>query len=84
MGNCCAAEHNTQETNLKEKGQKDKYDHVPIATVLKFQAIIRGFLARRRVKKLYGFEMTHGLMNRGTVHVEMDPEKLEEQRVRVQ
>jgi len=28
--------------------------------------------------------MTHGLMNRGTVHVEMDPEKLEEQRVRVQ
>ena len=28
--------------------------------------------------------MTHGIMNRGTVHVEMDPEKLEEQRTRVQ
>ena len=28
--------------------------------------------------------MTAGLMNRGTVHIEMDPEKLEEQRQRVQ
>jgi len=27
---------------------------------------------------VYGFEMTAGLMNRGTVHIEMDPEKLEE------
>ena len=79
MGNCCAAEHNTQETNLKDRGQTDdRFKHIPIATVLKFQSIIRGFLARRRVKKAYGFEMTHGLMNRGTVHVEMDPEKLEE------
>jgi hypothetical protein len=82
MGNCCAAEHNTQETNLRDRGQTkggERYEHIPIATVLKFQSIIRGFLTRRRVKKAYGFEMTHGLMNRGTnVHVEMDPEKLEE------
>ena len=28
--------------------------------------------------------MTHGLMNRGANQVEMDPEKLEEQRARVQ
>ena len=36
------------------------------------------------VKKIYGFEMSHGLLMRGTVHIEMDPEKLEEQRARVQ
>ena len=27
--------------------------------------------------------MTHGLLQRGTVHIEMDPDKLEEQRARV-
>ena len=36
------------------------------------------------VKKIYGFEMSHGLLMRGTVHIEMDPDKLEEQRARVQ
>jgi hypothetical protein len=36
------------------------------------------------VKSTKGFEMTHGLMNRGGVtQIEMDPEKLEEQRARV-
>jgi hypothetical protein len=28
--------------------------------------------------------MPAGLINRGTIHIEMDPEKLEEQRARVQ
>ena len=42
------------------------------------QSLIRGFLTRRMVKKIYGFEMSHGLLMRGTVHIEMDPEKLEE------
>ena len=28
--------------------------------------------------------MSHGLLMRGTVHIEMDPDKLEEQRARVQ
>ena len=46
--------------------------------------MIRGFLTRRMIKKIYGFEMSHGLLMRGTVHIEMDPEKLEEQRARVQ
>jgi hypothetical protein len=39
MGNCCAAEHNTQETNLKDRaaaGQNNRFEHIPIATVLKF------------------------------------------------
>ena len=51
---------------------------LPIFTVIKAQAFIRGLLARRRVKRVYGFQMSQGLMNRGTVHIEMDPEKLEE------
>ena len=64
--------------------EQNQHTLIPIFTVIKFQAIIRGFLARRRVKKIYGYEMTHGLMNRGNNQVEMDPEKLEEQRARVQ
>lgn len=57
---------------------------IPIHLVVKMQSTMRGFLARKRVKKIYGFEMTPGLLNRGTVHIEMDPERLEEQRQRVQ
>ena len=53
---------------------------IPLPTVVKMQSIMRGFLARKRIKKVYGYEMTPGLLNRGTVHIEMDPEKLEEQR----
>jgi hypothetical protein len=30
------------------------------------------------IKKIYNWEMSHGLLMRGTVHIEMDPEKLEE------
>ena len=44
---------------------------------------MRGYLTRRAVKKCFNFEVTHGLMRRNTVHIEMDPEKLEEQRARV-
>lgn len=57
---------------------------LPIPIIVKMQAIMRGYLARKRIKKVYGYEMTPGLLNRGTVHIEMDPEKLEEQRQRVQ
>ena len=79
MGGCCAAEKNTQETNLMaNKAEDHQFGNIPIYTVIKFQAITRGYLARRKVKSTYGFEMTHGLMNRGTTHIEMDPEKLEE------
>ena len=55
---------------------------VPPWAVIKMQAIIRGFLARRRVKNVYGFQMTPGLLRRAVV--EMDPAKLEEQRQKVQ
>ena len=45
--------------------------------------MVRGFLTRRAVRKVFGFEMNPGLLRRHTVHIEMDPEKLEEQRARV-
>ena len=46
--------------------------------VVKMQAIMRGYLDRKRVKRVHGYEMTPGLLNRGTINIEMDPEKLEE------
>jgi hypothetical protein len=30
------------------------------------------------IKKIFGFEMSEGLLMRGSIHIEMDPEKLEE------
>lgn len=32
---------------------------------------------------MYGFERTPGMLNRGRIHVEMDPEQLRQQRERV-
>ena len=48
-----------------------------MVTVVKIQALIRGFLARRRVQNIYGFKLSPGLMMRGSVHIEMEPELLE-------
>jgi len=87
MGNCCsndAQEEGTQETNMSKNAMTSKTrkqslnNKYPIYTIIKAQALIRGFLTRKMVKKIYGFEMSHGLLLRGTVHIEMDPEKLEE------
>jgi hypothetical protein len=36
-------------------------DTVPLWTVVKFQALIRGFLTRRRVARVYGFASTPGI-----------------------
>jgi len=56
----------------------------PIATVIKAQALMRGMLARRRVKRAYGFEMSPSLFNRRPTNiVELDPVKLKEQQDRV-
>ena len=66
------------------KNQDIDLKGIPIFTVIKAQALMRGFLARRWVKKVYGYEMSRGLMMRGSVHIEMDPQKLEAQRARVQ
>ena len=85
MGNCCSNEtqdNNDQNINKISKSRRD-LKAIPIHTVVRMQALIRGFIARRVVKKIYGFEMSQGLLIRGTVHIEMEPEKLEEQRARV-
>lgn len=57
---------------------KKQFDKVPIHQIVRLQALIRGFLSRVMVKKIYGFEMSQGLLMRGTVHIEMEPEKLEQ------
>jgi hypothetical protein len=83
MGNCCGGgTKNNKDANFSRKGP-DNLDGIPIFTVIKAQALMRGFLARRKVKKVYGYEMSRGLMMRGSVHIEMDPQKLEAQRARV-
>lgn len=37
---------------------------LPIFTIIKFQAIARGFIARNRVKKIYGFQRSPGMLHR--------------------
>ena len=69
--------------NLKTKSRRD-LKNIPIHSVIRMQSLVKGFLTRRMIKKIYGFEMTQGLLMRGTVHIEMEPEKLEEQKARVQ
>ena len=83
MGGCCSGDANRNETNLSRKGELNT---VPLAMVIKAQALMRGMLARKRVKRAYGFEISTGLFHRrgGTNLVEMDPVKLEEQRQKVQ
>lgn len=50
--------------------------------VVKFQAHIRGYLARKKVGKMHGFKANMGLMNRRT-DTEIGAEKLKAQRDRV-
>ena len=42
---------NTISANLHFCGEGD----VPLATIVKFQSIMRGVLARKRVRDIYGF-----------------------------
>jgi hypothetical protein len=46
---------------------------------------MRGFLARRRVKRKYGFEASPGILNRRNfnTNIQLDPIRLEQQRSRV-
>ena len=85
---CCGGEEkNDKVANLSRKGGRTptkgiKIDDrvmktIPIHMVVKMQAVMRGYMARRKIKRIYGYEMTPGLLNRGTIHIEMDPVKLE-------
>ena len=84
MGKACCSNKDVEDkdTNLsrrKRSGKKNTVNEdfgkkLPLATVIKFQAIIRGFLTRRQVRNTYGFTMTPGMLNRNKLHIEMDPE----------
>jgi hypothetical protein len=82
MGNCCSGDtkQNIERDLFRGKNDFDLRG-IPIQLVLKVQALVRGFLARRRIEKIYGFVASPGLLRRG---FDYDPEKLEEQRIRVQ
>ncbi len=82
MGNCCGGEKdNAPERNDLRPKAIGEFSGLSIVQVVQLQALIRGFLTRRKVKRVYGFEMTKGLLYRS---FDMDPEKLEQQRMRVQ
>ena len=45
------------------EGNRGEEINVPIVTVIKFQAIARGFLIRNRIKKSHGFTSKPGMMH---------------------
>jgi hypothetical protein len=68
-----------------KKNQYPDLSSFPLPLVIKAQALIRGMLARKRVKAIYGFQVSPGIIRKpGSGLLEMDPVKLEEQRQRVQ
>ena len=92
---CCGNKTNNVDKDLsrkasgkKNKGKNGKLDgdfngDLPIWTVIKFQAIVRGYLTRKSIKTVYGFQRTPGMLNRGKIRIEMNPEQLEAQKKRV-
>ena len=87
MGNysCCHKDKtDSKDINLTTKGgTKLSFQLDEVYLLVKCQSMIRGYLTRKKVKKAYGFQASPGLINRTTLHIEMDPAKLEEQRMRV-
>lgn len=92
MGGCCSNEHQQdRDANLMKPFMEGNTitngDGTPykgdIFYLIKVQARVRGLLTRKRIKRAYGFTVSPGLFGRGTMHIEMDPEKLEEQKARV-
>ena len=51
--------------------------------ITKMQAVMRGFLARRKVKAVYGYTMKKGILGR-SASIKISPEQLAIQRERVQ
>ena len=75
---CCGGEKQDPrtETNLKKHADTNDLNGFPLATVIKAQSLMRGFLTRRRVKRTYGFEMRTGLMG-NRMNPNLDPDELE-------
>ena len=89
MGNTCCNctdKDSEIEKNLMNRGgkySKNNPSNISIATLVKVQARIRGWIARRRIQRLYNYQVNPNIYGRGTMHIEMDPRQLEEQRERV-
>ena len=62
---CCsnaqAEQSKATETNLKNRIETDKLE---MRLIIKMQAVMRGFLARRKVQAVYGFRMKKGLLGK--------------------
>ena len=83
---CCGNKSNNVEKDLsrkasgkKNKGKNGKLDgdfngDLPIWTVIKFQAIVRCYFSRKSIKTVYGYQRTPGMLNRGKIRIEMNPE----------
>ena len=63
--------------------QANDYTTIPIWKIIKCQSLIRGMLARKKVKSIYGWEVSPNLFAR-RIQDYIDPVKLEEQRLKVQ
>ena len=82
MGNCCSADQKkNKDINLSKFNEHISQSALSMKMVIRMQAIARGFIARKKVKNVYGYQMTKGLLHRGDIDI--DPEVLEEQRKRV-
>ena len=81
MGQKCSCRKGQKNVNHLDLSKRGARVENKVYAIVRGQALIRGFLARRRVKKVYGFEMTRGLLH--GYDSEIDAEKLEEQRQRV-
>ena len=79
MGCNCTRDSSTNENELYRSSDDVKY---PKTMVVKVQAMVRGFLARRRVMRDQSFTMTSGLSS-FTQSIQMDTEQLEESRANV-
>ena len=70
MGNSCCSDGQKfdvdQNMNKKLSTGRDP-SKINIKKVVRMQALVRGFLTRRVIRKIYGFEMSRGLLMRGTV-----------------
>jgi hypothetical protein len=57
MGSCCNTENGTNQNKntLDMSGKSFKVDVNHMASIIKAQALFRGLLARKKVKKIYGF-----------------------------
>jgi hypothetical protein len=64
-------------TPIRDKVKVD----VPVVTVIKFQALARGFLVRNRIKKSHGFQRSPGMLHQNVS--KLSNEELEAFRLKV-